>query len=628
MLVVSTDPAHSLGDVLRRQLTASPTKLAVHGGSLYACELDADAAMTRWLATRRPALADILERGTWLGRTDVESFLDLALPGVDELLGLLEIERLGTAGAYDEIVVDTAPTGHTLRLLETPATFTSLASALDLMQEKHRVLAAALARGARPDPAEALIDEIRTNGKRLAVLLRDTGRTQLRWVMLPEALSVAESRRALDALAAEGIRVSDIVINRLTLPPPTACAFCNGRRAAESEVLRGFKLTPGRPSARIWIVPAQDAPARGLAALRALNETMRPLERWTRRGARRPARSRSPARPSDLNRAASAVLGSPPTRLLVVGGKGGVGKTTCAATLALVAARRRPHRRVLLLSTDPAHSLGDVFEQAIGNEEVDLRSGPANLAAREVDAKAAWHSRVERYRDAVSRLFDSYSAGGHAELGVDRAILEELLSLAPPGMDEIAGMLTIVDAALPPAGHARVDLIIVDTAPTGHALRLLAVPGQALAWVRQFMKALLEFEGMTGFAEIATELLALSRGLTRLQRLLAATRTSGFIVVTRPELLPVLETTRLVEWLDAHRIARRALIVNGLTPANGCRRCQRAAARERRDTVRLFGTLPARGAAVEADALPVPPQGSRELEAWAGTWRIANLKPR
>ena len=187
MLAISTDPAHSLGDVFRRRLGPAPTTIPIRRGSLYACELDADSALPLWLGRRRPALAAILERGTWLARPDIESFLDLALPGVDELLGLVEIERLSTTREYDVVVVDTAPTGHTLRLLATPSTLTHLAHTLDLMQEKHRVVAAALTHAVRADASDALIQEIGADGARLASLLRDARRTAVRWVMLPEA---------------------------------------------------------------------------------------------------------------------------------------------------------------------------------------------------------------------------------------------------------------------------------------------------------------------------------------------------------------------------------------------------------------------------------------------------------
>jgi anion-transporting ArsA/GET3 family ATPase len=95
------------------------------------------------------------------------------------------------------------------------------------------------------------------------------------------------------------------------------------------------------------------------------------------------------------------------------------------------------------------------------------------------------------------------------------------------------------------------------------------------------MAVVLKYKGIAGFDQLAGELLWLSRGLKRPQGLLIHPRACGFLVVTRPEHLPALETIRLIEWLRRHRIPRRALIVNGVTPP-GCARCRRTAARERR----------------------------------------------
>ncbi len=592
----------------------------VRQGWLHACELDADAALSRWLLARRPALAQIVERGTWLDRAEVESFLNLALPGVDELVGLLEIERLGGSG-YDEVVVDTAPTGHTLRLLAMPATFTRIAGVLDLMQQKHRALAAALGHSARHDPSEALIDELRAEGKHLAALLRDARTTRLFWVMLPETLSIAESGRALDSLEADGIRVGDILVNRLTPPPRTRCVLCDGRRSAEARALRDLARRMGGRARKLWAIPARDEPAQGVAPLRALTRSMRPFEKWSVDAPRRATRSH--VRRAVASPLLASVAGPASTQLLIVGGKGGVGKSTCAATLGVALARQEPARRVLLLSTDPAHSIGDVLGEPVGDTERRVRNGPGNLAARELDAAQGWQQRLERYRASIRSLLQSHDTGPHVDLAFDRAVLEELFELAPPGMDEIAGMLTIIDT-LGLEGTRRFDLVVLDTAPTGHALRLLAVPDQARAWVQQFMKVLLAFEGIRGFAELAGELLALSRGLDHLRQLLVSRRSCGFVIVMRPERLPVAETLRLIEWLRRQKIARRAMIVNGMT-AGECLRCRRAAARERRE----MGTMARRsawsrrdGVIVETDAIAPPPRGARELETWAATWRV------
>ena len=137
------------------------------------------------------------------------------------------------------------------------------------------------------------------------------------------------------------------------------------------------------------------------------------------------------------------------------------------------------------------------------------------------------------------------------------------------------------------------------------------------------MTVVLKYKVVGGFEQLAGELLWLSRGLKGLQRLLTNPRASGFLVVTRPEELPALETIRLIEWLRRHRIPRRALIVNGVTPP-GCARCRRTAARERRQ-IAMFTSRPAwkRGgcAIILTDAITPPPQGVAALSAWEHTWR-------
>ena len=636
LLVVSTDPAHSLGDVLAGTLTARPSKISTRHGLLNACELDADRALARWLTERRPALATIFERGTILDRGDIDSFLNLSLPGVDELIGLLEIERLAEGDAYDEVVVDTAPTGHTLRLLGTPAMFDNFARVLDLIQEKDRVLAAAFGHGTAQENSEALIEELRRDGERLGALLRDRSRMRLCWVVLPEKMSVAESRRAMATLRADGIHASDIIVNRLTPPPPSACTLCDGRRRAEAESLNAILAQWGAAEIGLWTLTGREAPPRGIAALRAFARSVAPLEKpvMGRRAERtRPAQAAAPRRALP-----APVRPSPSTRLLIVGGKGGVGKTSCAATLALAVARDAPDRRILLVSTDPAHSIGDVLGQAIGDVERPVRGTHGNLVAREIDAARGWGEWRERYRASIKHFFETLRTESSADFAVDRAIIEELFELAPPGMDEIVAMLTIIEALVPsrPAAGpgdatrtaALFDLVIIDSAPTGHTRRLLALPAQAHAWVRQLMTVMLKYKMIAGFEPLANELLWLSRGFDELQQLLADSRRCGFIVVTRPEQLPALETIRLIEWLGQNRIAMRALIVNGITPP-GCARCRRVMARERQE-IETLTSHPAwkrgRRTVILTDAIAPPPRGVAALSDWQRTWRPERVR--
>jgi len=151
-LAISTDPAPSLGDAFDYPLGEAPRKVPLRKGSLHGVEIDAARALERWLADRRDTLERIALRGTWLDEDDVARLLRLSLPGIDELAALLEIARYARSGRYDLIVVDTAPTGHTLRMLAMPGTLRSVAQVFDHMQAKHRVLVEALR---RPDRLRA-----------------------------------------------------------------------------------------------------------------------------------------------------------------------------------------------------------------------------------------------------------------------------------------------------------------------------------------------------------------------------------------------------------------------------------------------------------------------------------------
>src|SRR5213075_2969906 len=132
---------HSLGDALETRLTAAPRQVRGHR-RLFAAEMDADRALSRWLGARERAFRIIAARGTYLDDEDIDALFRLSLPGVDELVALIELTRL--ADGFEQVIVDTAPTGHTLRLLAMPETLSRLAGVLDDLQAKHRALLASL----------------------------------------------------------------------------------------------------------------------------------------------------------------------------------------------------------------------------------------------------------------------------------------------------------------------------------------------------------------------------------------------------------------------------------------------------------------------------------------------------
>jgi arsenite-transporting ATPase len=641
ILVVSTDPAHSLGDALQRRLGASPRRIPTRRGVLHAAEVDADRAVGRWMAARRPALRAIALRGTLLDGGDVDRLLRLSLPGVDELMGLMEVLRLASAQPYDEVVVDTAPTGHTLRLLGMPPMLERLAAVLDRLHAKHRYLRLELGGDDRPDAGDTLIAALETEALALKALLRDRARARLTWVSLPETLSLRESEDALRTLARLGITVDRVAINRLTRAASSGCPRLRRARCVERSVIaaRTGARWPGETS----VVAARRREPRGPAALRAV---ARELARGDAAGAlpRRRGPAPGPAGPSAGAREAPSWLGTlapPGTRLLLVLGKGGVGKTTCAATVALAAARRRLPSRdrrpgVLLLSTDPAHSLGDVLGVPVDHEARTVPGAPRALHVRELDAERAFRRERRRYLAAVSGLLGAGGARAGMDVVYDRAALRSLLELAPPGLDELFGMLGIADGVLARPGHpARYGLVVVDTAPTGHALRMLGLPETALAWVRELLTILLRYRRVIRLGPLARDLVALSQELRRFRALLRDGSATRAVVVTRPHRLPRLETVRLITRLRARGVGISALVVNAMTPGGpaACRAC-RAAVREEAGEVAALRAQTHAGARAKgqdrrplplllAPAVASPPRAVDSLAAWGQRWTRA-----
>lgn len=570
MLVVSTDPAHSLGDVLAQKLGAEPREVAE---GLWAAQLDADRALKRWLSKREDAFRTIAERGTYLDEDDVDRLLSLALPGVDELVGLVELARLAATRDFETIVVDTAPTGHTVRLLEMPETLGRLAGVFDDMHAKHRFMASRL--GAvryRPDFADEVIADVEDEAKRLVTLLREEA--SFTFVTLPEAMSVEESKDGVGAVEAMGVRVGTLVVNRVW-PASGPCASCGPRGAEEQAAIDA--LVAAFPGREVLVLPATDDAPRGVDALAALASK---VTRFVRGGTA--ARSPRKSRPTTV-RAPGAFALPRDVRLVLVGGKGGVGKTTLACTTALDLASRRPRAQVLLLSTDPAHSLADALRTPVTDVAAPIPGAPSNLRVRELDAKKSFEVERDHYRASIDELFSSIFRGA-MDATFDRQVLEDLLDLAPPGIDEIFALLAIVDALAKPNA-----VVVVDTAPTGHTLRLLELPPAVLEWIHAVMAILLKYRHVVGLGELAEDLTKTARRIRELGALLTSRDRTAFVAVTRAAELPVLETERMLRALAKLMIPIAGVVVNAMTTEEGalCARCARQQKEERAWTRRL-----------------------------------------
>lgn len=223
-LVVSTDPAHSLGDALDRHLSAEPAEVD-HG--LYGAQVDSRGLVDAIWQDLRGKLRSALSAA---GLDVLEAEELTVLPGVDELLALTEVQRLAETGRWHTVVVDCGPTAETLRLLALPE---AVSGYLDKMFGWP-------GRFAGRGTAQA-VRGLAAHLASLRSLLTDPETTGVRLVLTPERVVVAEARRTLSALALRGIRVDGLIVNRL-MPVArgwrgVAASWLRARRGQQDMVL-------------------------------------------------------------------------------------------------------------------------------------------------------------------------------------------------------------------------------------------------------------------------------------------------------------------------------------------------------------------------------------------------------
>ncbi len=253
-------------------------------------------------------------------------------------------------------------------------------------------------------------------------------------------------------------------------------------------------------------------------------------------------------------------------KLILFGGKGGVGKTTCASSTGLYLAK---DFKTLLISTDPAHSLSDSLEQKLSSEIKEVKS-VKNLSALEVSAEKALSKFKIEYEDQIKKILDTSTY-------LDQEDIDSILALPIPGIDEVMGFKTIVDLI----EEANFDKYIVDTAPTGHALRLLTLPGLLDDWIKVMAKMRWKYRYMVEtFAgkykpdEGDDFLLSMKKTVKRIENHLRDQNRCEFIAVTIPEDMAILETERLINNLNTYGIKVRQLVINNVLESSDCEFCR------------------------------------------------------
>lgn len=277
ILLFSTDPAHSLSDSLGVKVGNRLVKVAEHkGAKLIAYEMDAALALERFREAHGKVLAEIAERGTLLDEEDINELLNLSLPGLDEVMSLFELSELDRAGKYAHIVVDTAPSGHTSRLLRLPEVFTRMVHALDRMGEKHRYMIQHFARRrVVADEVDLFLQDLTVRIESVRKLLYDPQQTNFTLVAIPEAMSVRETERYLGLLREQGVPVTDLIINRVE-QEHDACVYCKARVKTQRPWLKEIEKLFG--DLKLHRVPLMAEEVRGVDSLEKIGKKI-----WTHR---------------------------------------------------------------------------------------------------------------------------------------------------------------------------------------------------------------------------------------------------------------------------------------------------------------------------------------------------------
>lgn len=552
VVVLSTDPAHSLKDSFAN--APLPANLEV-------VELNASEALDQFRRRHGRQLEEIAERGTFLDREDIRRFLSLSLPGMDELFGFLAIARRASAG-NERVLVDTAPSGHTLRLLAMPELMRQWVDVLDTLLAKHRFMKERLAGTYRADELDRFLDEQAASVNAAQRLLQDPQRCRFVPVMLAEELSVRETNALVKELDRWGIDAREGVVNRLV--PSAECDPCAGALLDQARVLG--HLSRELSSREWWGAPLHPREVQG-SDLETFWSGVTPLSAW---------KGWTAAAPTNREIAAVKVEDPAPlpaagTRLLFFAGKGGVGKTTLACASAVHLAHVAPHRRILLFSTDPAPSLGDCLGLPVGPKEAPVTEG---LTALEMDASRELEALKQQYRREVDAFFNSLLGG--FDVPFDRETMERVIDLSPPGLDEIMGLTQAMDFL----SAKSYDLLILDTAPTGHLVRLLEMPQLLDDWLKAFFELILKYRRVFGVPELAERLVQASRNLHRFRAIMRDPGQAAVDVTSIPTRMALEETTDLLAACRRTGVNVPVMFLNMLTEATGCDLCAQQAAQE------------------------------------------------
>jgi arsenite-transporting ATPase len=533
-LIITTDPASNLADVFEQAIGHHIAPIA-GVPNLWAMEIDPDKATEEYrdrvLAPFRAAMpADVLQ----VLEEQFRSPCTTELASFDRFVDFMD------RGDFDLIIFDTAPTGHTIRLLELPVDWS-----------KHIAESAKGSGQTCLGPVQAIQDS-KAKYDRAIALLGDPRRTRFIFVLQPEQTAIFETERSAVELRRLGIESQELIVNGFL--PAEVCEqpFFKKRYEMQQRHLAEIRQRFAVPLRQMAL---RDTEVKGVAHLRDVGRELDGQPRVTAAATGSPetAESRLSMRQPDSGELMDLLTPrNGHGKAIFFSGKGGVGKTSVSCITAVHLARQG--FKTLLLTTDPAAHIGQVLDTPVGDRPAPLPDLPTLWTAK-IDARQA----TEEYK---ARILEQ-ARGRHSEEML-LALREELES---PCTEEMAAF----DKFTAYADSDDYEIVVFDTAPTGHTLRLLELPFDYSHQVELLVTTTQE-----GGALRAETRSRFDRIIARLKD---PTR-SVFAFVVYPESTPVVEAHRASQDLAAAGIPTQLVVANQIIPpeqaTNGYFRKRRA----------------------------------------------------
>jgi arsenite/tail-anchored protein-transporting ATPase len=523
-LIVTTDPASNLADVFEQAIGHQIAPIE-HVPNLWAMEIDPDRATEEYIdRAMAPIRAAFPLPMVQIMEEQMSGPCTAEVAAFDRFTDFLDMPT-SNGQAFDIVIFDTAPTGHTLRLLELPAEWSQ---SIDSASEGS---------GQTCIGPAAAIQDAKHKYERAMAIMRDPAQTTFVFVLHPEAIAIKETQRAVSELGKLDIHTHQLIVNGLIPHEALGNPLFAARAAMQTRYLQQIETDLPLPTRRMVLLVGE---IKGVDRLREVGRMFFDGVHESTHQRVNVSASVSVQPLTAAEDVLSCVSPNGHRRTVFFAGKGGVGKTVASCITAVWLARRG--YKTLLLTTDPAAHIGDVLGKAVGDEAAPVEGVP-NLWAAQIDPKAA----AEVYKQ---RILADARQRGRPEASI-KVMAEELDS---PCTEEMAAFDQFIDFV----SQADWHVIVFDTAPTGHTMRLIELP---MDWSQQLDVKVFASVDTTAADDVAKQ---------RFGDVIAMMRDSArctFAFVMYPEATPILEAYRAAEELRTVGITAGLVVANFVIPA-------------------------------------------------------------